>query len=922
MKIISLSDAMNPRAAEERLMQMLDNHSDEDVSDDSDDEDEKKYRGNIIIQCPGEEMRGGYEDFDDPDAHVLSSSTKLDKSLLPEGYVLKVTYDYGSATILHLHLKVLSVKSQAVQSLLQYFTLEADLPKMLDDLKAVPAYQLPVDKHVDSFFPHASKAFLGYYVPVFTGTDPNEGVDIGENKKVMGCLTFGLSAKISSEEDTVYVSMEDRTSSSDVLFCPSPIESNELLQVVDKAWEPRNRNDDTDGLRHIRYDYINRWVVAADNDVGYERISKMIKDDAGFGSKMLLFRLAKDRKQSGFQFEKVFPKTYAQLQSGKFRWFQYKKGVLRVVVGRGIGQDSRQCETKQILRTWQYDFKSFHEMLCAVEASWVWEGKELTADFVIDEFDTNLGPSNPLPNEPPCFGKEEDAIVISKCSNVKKLVTALAIVEECGKTVLYSGHHDGALTKWSLDSNEEIWSKSIYADGIEDFGEVATSIGIFVRETPGVAGIVVRPDPIPKANQSIVYTWTDSYHGYPEKDFDERGASRLKAWSGKTGKFMNEYACDVGDDEEGNRAFPSISTVVFCKIFCEELGTAMDSIVIGLHCRCETLDYDESYSDFDLEEAEELSEGNIVPFFEHSLGRKRPSWRGQSGMIRSLAVVGTKYLVSLSIQKGTGHPDSIVLWSLNQPGTPLFRKDFWDPTRTLFKQQLSRLYEVCGISVKGNELLLADNNGDRVAVITVEEEGSRSFLKLHGYASIGNRYYEDEGFHGRMASDNNHAIVAMETNPTAWIFPIEGLCTNSNLDRRDGNRRKFDAYHDGEDDESLNAKRAARELAVGKVTFPLWGGNQPTRKKKKLDHLGPISAFLNYDDDSDGLGKGGPVQLALQGRHFVAGFANGTLAKFLLPEEFDKEDSSNKSSANHLSSFSSLPSDEWYAPILECADDY
>ena len=71
MKIISLSDAMNPRAAEERLMQMLDNHSDEDVSDDSDDEDEKKYRGNIIIQCPGEEMRGGYEDFDDPDAHVL-----------------------------------------------------------------------------------------------------------------------------------------------------------------------------------------------------------------------------------------------------------------------------------------------------------------------------------------------------------------------------------------------------------------------------------------------------------------------------------------------------------------------------------------------------------------------------------------------------------------------------------------------------------------------------------------------------------------------------------------------------------------------------------------------------------------------------------------------------------------------------------
>ena len=70
MKIMSLEDAIkfdprNPRASEERFMQMHGrDNSDEDMSDDSDDEDETKYRGNIIIQCPNEEYHGGYEDFE------------------------------------------------------------------------------------------------------------------------------------------------------------------------------------------------------------------------------------------------------------------------------------------------------------------------------------------------------------------------------------------------------------------------------------------------------------------------------------------------------------------------------------------------------------------------------------------------------------------------------------------------------------------------------------------------------------------------------------------------------------------------------------------------------------------------------------------------------------------------------------------
>ena len=89
--------------------------------------------------------------------------------------------------------------------------------------------------------------------------------------------------------------------------------------------------------------------------------------------------------------------------------------------------------------------------------------------------------------------------------------------------------------------------------------------------------------------------------------------------------------------------------------------------------------------------------------------------------------------------------------------------------------------------------MLADNCGDRIAAVTIEEGDGKSFLKFHGYTNIGSRYYDGEGFHGRMAmSKSKYGIIAIEISPTAWIFPIQGFSTHSNLDRRDGNCRKFD----------------------------------------------------------------------------------------------------------------------------------
>mmetsp|Transcript_17076 Transcript_17076/g.28011 ORF Transcript_17076/g.28011 Transcript_17076/m.28011 type:complete len:162 (-) Transcript_17076:740-1225(-) len=155
----------------------------------------------------------------------------------------------------------------------------------------------------------------------------------------MGSITLGLLSKITTEVDTVFCTMEDRNSTQDLLFCPGVLDLNELMEVVNKAWEPRDRKNDPDGLEQFRYDWISRWVVGANDDAEYKRIKESIEDDTGFGAKRLLFRLDKDGKStSSFEFEKLFPKTFAMMKSGKFRWFRYKKGVLRVIVGRGKGK--------------------------------------------------------------------------------------------------------------------------------------------------------------------------------------------------------------------------------------------------------------------------------------------------------------------------------------------------------------------------------------------------------------------------------------------------------------------------------------------------------------------------------------------------------------------------------------------------------
>jgi hypothetical protein len=87
-------------------------------------------------------------------------------------------------------------------------------------------------------------------------------------------------------------------------------------------------------------------------------------------------------------------------------------------------------------------------------------------------------------------------------------------------------------------------------------------------------------------------------------------------------------------------------------------------------------------------------------------------------------------------------------------------KDLRDPSHCIFKQSLTRLDDPKGICV---------------------DEKKRKFwsvvgLDIHGYKKVGPRYYDCEGFHGRMTmSESKYLMMA-----------------NVKLDRGDCNCTKFE----------------------------------------------------------------------------------------------------------------------------------
>lgn len=888
-----------------------DDASDSEDGDDSDVEHENRYRPSIVIHTPEQEQ---FDDSDNEEGEIISATHTLSKTHLPQGTMITVTYDYGSTT--KLYLKVLHCRPSVVQSLLSYFTTdvsEADIKKALD---AVPAYKLPKDKQIDAFYPHFSKIVMGKYVPIIQPTEGEVDTRDGHMNQndITSSIILGKSACIRTKEDIQFCAIEGRTGN-DVMHCVAMESIYDFLDIAEQAWTPRNENEDADNLTRFRHDCIMRHLVAADNDELYTSLQEMIDQDGGYGAKHVIVRGKKDcKKPSGFDFEKVFPLTFKMLTGDYFRWFQFKNNILHVLVGRGVGPYHRDYENHQILKTWRYSFESFHDVLCAVEASWVWKGKTMTCNQFLMDYDEFVGPSN-LSKDPPVLGKEEECVTIVSNSDLKKLVTALAITQEEGINILYSGHNDGTLTKWDLDDNTQIWSKVIYKQDPEGRGNDQMGNDLNLSSTFGVAGIAIRPAIGTVTTDHVIWTWTHAPGGYPEENIENCTSSELSCWN-QAGVNIKRLACDVGEDEEGDSVNPSIGPVVFCDLNyqCKDSSCRwFPSIVVGMQCCTQAIDWKGDYSEFDLDLTQiKSSEGNIRVFDEKS-GEECDSWIDKMCMIKSLAVVPKKYVISLSFTKGCGFPEALILWDVYNPGCPFSRLDFCSAQSMSIPKE--RLGGVCGLNAHGNYITFVDDYGARIAgAIVKKDEDGEPFIKFNGYGEV-NRHILGMSCIGRAAVCGDFGAMANEDDSTVCVFKTSSCADHEDLDKRKISRREFRQIGEEDEEEEEEYSYAGRKMLTGMVKFPRFGGNKPIRKKETTFESFAI-ASQNRENPSDGLGNGGPTSLAMRGKFLIVGYSNGTITRApFLPPEFELGDEDDVS-ANHLSCTSDIPSDMWNNPTL------
>jgi len=799
---------------------------------------------------------------DDLDCTDIVSTKQLVKNLnsLEVGGCIYLMYDYGTTT--ELLLSVLSVE-ECINSKLSLCILNDEViydgEVNENDIQQVPAFHLPKEQQIDAFYPNFSKNFIGKGHP-------------------MNAVTLGLSSRITRQDDTVFSSMESSSNrGNDVFFCATPFDDmNKFLTLGEEAWSSSKGAE-------ISLSCTSRHIFPPNNREAYNKFQEVheshpMKD---FGPHIIALYKEKIEIKNQFDFSRTFPKTTQQLTSGKFRWIRYsnfKKGsVLKIIVGRGFGSNNRMMKKSQILRKWNKRFESFHELLCAVEASWKHPQDNYLSelgDVILTEHDIDLGPSKPLPEEPPILCKKEDTIIVSSSEGKQQPgVTALAVATTHNNTpVLYSGHENGIICKWDLTTNEIIWKRQVFQAKM--VGK-STDLGHEDCGTPtGIRGIVAKESSSSQTNSNTyheIFTWS---HGFEP---NSATPSKLKVLNGEDGMLLYSLTCEFDDVD----AYPLISCVVFSKLkYNDEDDDWDEAIIVGLQATTEILEDDENYSDFDLEEAEDFAHGNILPFVDKVANE---SWRGHSGTIRSMAAVPDKFIVSCSECPGHRFAEMIILWCTERPGIPLHRIDL--EKSTVQRKNPSLFHPVNsfqgGISIFKNKILLGCDYGDMIVPLEIIENesngssacttttcniGQSSTLSMEGYAKIGYNASDLGGtYKGCLVGSGNVAIINNESCGEVWVFPINSIGQNPAIDT-DLRRRTSQEMDD---------------LVVGDTEF------DAHNKILKAQGMADGQIYLPRQE-----GDTGPEVLAMKGRWVVAGYSCGTILRStLLPETYGIEES-------------------------------
>lgn len=817
--------------------------------------------------------------FEEEDCEAITDfETKMDElSSFHVGSIVSIEYDFGSTTNVYMH--VLSEEDEETIQLTKKKT-SAKKEQDTKDIESIPAFKLPKDKQIDSFFPHFCKMTVSNRVET---------------------VTMGLSHRIAREHDSLFCSIQSSGVANDLLYCPMMFEKvEEFLALADQSF-----CQDLTENGALRESFIARFLFppSETGKAEYEEFREQVeKDEDSFfamcGPKQVLFHQNEIETPDGFSFQASFPKTYEQMTSGKFRWFKYSKGCLNVAVGRGSGENSRQLEKKQILRTWKRSFQSFHEMLCAVEASWnmLGDASKPLGDTILPEYDNDLGPSKPLPEKPTRLAKASDMRIISEAKKLPP-VSAMAIGytgEGTDKPVLYTGHRDGSLKKWNLhgESNDALWSISAFNDLTADYEK---------HHRVGVAGISIKDE---RKRHHLVFTWS---HVMDEGDFDVGAPpSEVRIWNGHDGSLNHKLVCKV--DVEGNVP-PTISTLCMTPLWHEEEDKWITTVIVGLHATCPSFLYQSDFSDFDYEEAIEGGEGNIIPYSyipsESSQSgisiQQEETWRSHGGFIRAMSVVHKKFILSLSEQPNRGLADELILWSAKTEGTPLCKLQLNKP-RNAFANNFSSLEEMermvrskkysivngdpVGMTIVDNFVLIGCGYGDKLATVEIVnlDSDEQTELRLRGHGDLGQRQYEDSSFYGAMSTSGFTTSIINTSGTDVYLFPSKKLVTSPHLDR--DVRGKTSAELEDRDDDDGHKILCLRSEALGTVTFPEKGGIEKKRASKRpkwgFSSMDPYRSCTEEDEDE------GPRIIALKGKYLVGGFSNGAIvASPTLPESFD-----------------------------------
>jgi hypothetical protein len=510
-------------------------------------------------------------------------------------------------------------------------------------------------------------------------------------------------------------------------------------------------------------------------------------------------------------------------------------------------------------------------------------------------YDTDIGPSHPLPPEPAHLGLADDTTVLSAPGRFPQ-VTALAIAKEGtdSSAFVISGHNDGTVRKWNLNTSKCVWAVVHYA--VPDWQQKIKGY-----PSTGIRGIAIRKDPLrghgtylrhwhatlfwrslsrlralsfflSPTPYTVIFTWPWPHASEDDDSEDDVSGSidlstEIRVLSIRDGSRLDSIHVDSSNN---------VSCLVFADLSYPPSWTREGCLLVGIEEETDAPEYRDDFRDYDVKRANRKYDGNIIPFNLATMGGEElNALRGHSGPIRAMAVVPDKYLVSVSMRAGTEFPDKLIVWDLQDGGYPLRSITFVDDDFRCMPPVFSAL--VGGIAIYGSNVLVCGNYGDGLIPIHLNESEGHLSLDMNGVLRLGQRYYDGDNFHGHMVGSGRDAILINEAMTDAWIYDIDSLGDQSNL-QQDFSERE-DGVEEEEDDEEMRYLRD-RSRATGKISFPRRGGAKEKKKEKKRKYLSGVDSFEGfnfYGLDEDSGRTGGPEVLAINGRYVLAGFRNGAI---------------------------------------------